>query len=407
MGYQFVHIAGYARKGSQQRKNGKMQPRKWSIRDIVAEAMREPDSCPHVWDPQPPKLLHGAMPSQLEALAEAYAATVQDAQGRKLRADGLCVAAGVVSLPADRADDWPQYRAAAVDFLREQYGKRLRSVVEHIDEEHPHLHFYAVPFDGERFEVLHVGRQAAAQAAQEGKAKGAQNAAYKAAMQAWQDDFHAKVSASFGLARTGPKRERLSRAEWQARKARLRADAKACQAVGPVITPDQVKKRVTKAGFFKEYETGQELAKRLDVLAREKYAPVTRAAALVASSQNRADAMQRLADDRGQEAESLRVRLAAAEAKAEAAQKDVALYQQIFMDGLDGPEQAVVMDRAQSLRREKAAKAKAQQEASWSPEYRAHQKLIEAEFQRSLREIEAEEQRKDDDDHELEGPGAE
>lgn len=406
MGYQFAHLEGYARKGSQQRKNGKMQPRKWGIRDIVAEAMREPDACPHVRDPQPPKLLHGAMPSQLETLAEAYAATVQDAQGRKLRADGLCVAAGVVSLPADRSDDWPQYRAATIEFLRAHYGQRLRSVIEHIDEEHPHLHFYAVPLDGERFEVLHVGRRAAAQAAQEGKAKGAQNEAYKAAMQAWQDDFHAQVSVSFGLARTGPKRERLSRAEWQARKARLRADAKARQAVGPVITSDQVKKRVTKAGFFREYETGQELAERLDALAREEYAPATKAAALVVSSQNRADAMQRLADDRGQEVESLRARLAAADAKAEAARKDATLYQQIFMDGLDGSEQAAVMDRAQSLRREKAAKAKAQQEASWSPEYRAHLELIEAEFQRSLRAIEAEDQRKDDDGQELERPDA-
>src|SRR3546814_18290038 len=60
----------------------------------------------------------------------------------------------------------------------------------------------------------------------------------------------------------------------------------------------------------------------LDALAREKYAPATKAAALVVSSQNRADTMQRLADDRGQEVESLRARLAAAEAKAEAARKD-------------------------------------------------------------------------------------
>src|SRR3546814_7843969 len=96
MGYQFLHLEGYARKGSQQRKNGKMQPRKWGIRDIVAEAMREPDACPHVRDPQPPKLLHGAMPAQLETLAQAYAATVQDVQGRKLRAAGLCVAAGEI-----------------------------------------------------------------------------------------------------------------------------------------------------------------------------------------------------------------------------------------------------------------------------------------------------------------------
>src|SRR3546814_13028558 len=90
MGYQFLHLEGYARKGSQQRKNGKMQPRKWGIRDIVAEAMREPDACPHVRDPQPPKLMHGAMPAPLETLDPTYAATGPDVPRRKFHADGLC-----------------------------------------------------------------------------------------------------------------------------------------------------------------------------------------------------------------------------------------------------------------------------------------------------------------------------
>ena len=66
-------------------------------------------------------------------------------------------------LPAEQRQDWPRFREATVAWLRQQYGERLRSVVEHTDEAHPHLHFYAVPLPGERFQVLHPGRQAAAE----------------------------------------------------------------------------------------------------------------------------------------------------------------------------------------------------------------------------------------------------
>ena len=55
MGFQFLHIEAYARHGSKQ--HG--QPRKWSAREIAAEAMREPDACPHVAQPLPPQVLHG------------------------------------------------------------------------------------------------------------------------------------------------------------------------------------------------------------------------------------------------------------------------------------------------------------------------------------------------------------
>ncbi|MBV2179923.1 MAG: plasmid recombination protein [Castellaniella sp.] len=410
MGYQFAHIEGYARKGSQQRRNGRMQPRKWSVRDIIAEAERELDACRHVENPQPPVLLHGVMPSQAEVMAHAWAETAADAKGRRLRTDGLCLLAGIVSLPNEMADDWPQFRAATVHWLREQYGKRLRSVVEHTDEEHPHLHFYTVPLEGERFEALHVGRQAAASAAAAGEKKGVQNAAYKAAMQAWQDDFQERVAASFGLARTGPKRERLTRAQWKARKAQLLSGATARQIAGPVITSGLVRKQVTKKGGLldigTEYESGDELAARLDAAAREAYAPALKMATQVSSARTRADSMQAEAERHSREAEILRERLLAAENQLAQARKDVALYEQTFMEGLDGLEQESVVNRARDLRRAKAAKAQADYDASLSPEYREHLARQEVEFQRSLRDVEAEENRMDDGASEPGGPGA-
>ena len=275
MGYQFLHLEAYARTGSKQ--HG--QPRKCSAREIAAEAMREPDACPHVEQPKPPKLLHGCTPAQAAKLAEDWANAATDAKGRKLRRDGLALAAGVVSLPAEQRQDWPRFREATVAWLRQQYGERLRSVVEHTDEKHPHLHFYAVPLPGERFEVLHPGRQAAAEKARQGAKKGAQNAAYKQAMVGWQDDFQRAVAAHFALTRRGPGKRRLTRGAWKAEQEQARSLAY------PVpqelaITPQDVAKRVTKAGLLgKQYESGEELAARLTELVQERARPLAAQAA--------------------------------------------------------------------------------------------------------------------------------
>ena len=275
MGYQFLHLEAYARTGSKQ--HG--QPRKWSAREIAAEAMREPDACPHVEQPKPPKLLHGCTPAEAAKLAHDWADSSKDAKGRKLRADGLALAAGVVSLPAEQRQDWPRFREATVAWLRQQYGERLRSVVEHTDEKHPHLHFYAVPLPGERFEVLHPGRQAAAEKARQGAKKGAQNAAYKQAMVGWQDDFQRAVAAHFALTRRGPGKRRLTRGAWKAEQEQARSLAY------PVpqelaITPQDVAKRVTKAGLLgKQYESGEELAARLTELVQERARPLAAQAA--------------------------------------------------------------------------------------------------------------------------------
>lgn len=236
MSYQFLHAECYARQGSQQGKG----PRKWSAQDIADEAMREPDACPHVEQPQPPQVLYGCTPAEAVQQAHEWADAATDAKGRKLRRDGLCLLAGVVSLPAEQRHDWPRFREATVAWLKRQYGERLRSVIEHVDEAHPHLHFYAVPLEGERFEVLHAGRHAAAKKAQQGAKKGAQNAAYKQAMVAWQDDFAASVAANFGLARLGPGRRRLTRKAWQAEQAQARALAVAKKALAGEVPASQI-----------------------------------------------------------------------------------------------------------------------------------------------------------------------
>lgn len=220
-GFQFVHLEAYARRAGMGKAGGH------DLASIVAEAERAPNACPHVAAPKPPVIHYGCTPAEVARRATEWAESAKDSQGRKLRIDGLCLVAGVISFPRQREDDWPAYRTDLITWLVGQYGDRLVSVIEHIDEEHPHIHFYAVPLPGERFESIHPGRKAASEAKSKGSKKGEQNSAYLAAMREWQNEFHDAVASRHGLTRLGPGRRRLSRDEWRREQAAQRALASA------------------------------------------------------------------------------------------------------------------------------------------------------------------------------------
>lgn len=209
-GYQFIHVESYARTAPKSEKTGGH-----SIGSVMAEAMRADGACPHVETPTAPTLLFGVQPGEVEELATSWANSSTDAIGRKLRKDGLCLLAGVVSCPPTLTDEeWGAFKLDAVAWLAKD--ARLVSVIEHTDEKERHLHFYKIPQPGERFEVLHPGRAAALMAKASGLLKGEQNKAYKAAMRAYQDDFFQSVSSRHGMARIGPARRRLNRDQWKA-----------------------------------------------------------------------------------------------------------------------------------------------------------------------------------------------
>ena len=92
-----------------------------------------------------------------------------------------------------------------VDYLKNKYGDNLRAVVQHNDEEHPHIHFYAYSDTEVNAKMLHDGYK-----------NGSSPAKYKAGTKAFQDEYFEQVASHCGLARTGPKRRRLSRTEWHA-----------------------------------------------------------------------------------------------------------------------------------------------------------------------------------------------
>lgn len=228
-GYQFLHIECYGKEEStkqrtQTKKNAdgtftskEVEKKKdGSVSSIISEAKRDLESCPHIKNPQPPIVLMGDL-DQVEAEALAWADQAKDAQGRKLRKDAHCLLAGVISLPRSNEEDWPKFKAEALEWLKKKYGENLRCVIEHTDESHPHIHFYAVAKNGQSFDDLHEGKRAQKELKKQNPeaSKKEQNIAFAEAMRATQDDFSKSVAQRFGLARLGPGRRRLTRSQWQ------------------------------------------------------------------------------------------------------------------------------------------------------------------------------------------------
>lgn len=216
MGPTFIHVDVYARKVAK----GKMTAR--TAREIVSEAVREVNHVHHLETPGDPILLFGDQPDEVLDVAETMVENERDPKGRKVRSDKPILLAGVSSFPirweeldGDGRAAYEKWKSMTMDFLKQEYGKNLMSVVEHTDEERPHLHFYAVAEKVADTRDLHPGH---------GKSKGLGGteamAAYKAGCRDFQDRYWMDVGLPVGLTREGPKRARLSRPEWKAQKER-------------------------------------------------------------------------------------------------------------------------------------------------------------------------------------------
>ena len=224
--YQFIHVDSYGREGSTQTKTSMDKhgakvtttTKSRSASDILNEQWRVDGACPHIENPRKPGLLYGVEPAEVLPIMNQWADQAKDAQGRKLRKDGHCILIGVASLPRSMEDNFPEFAEDTLIWLKEKYGDRLKSVVVHDDEAHPHLHFSVVPNIGEKFEDIHDGFKASKKAKTDGKLKSDQNYAYKEAMRNYQDEFSKHVAMAHGLTRIGPGRRRLTRSQWHAEK---------------------------------------------------------------------------------------------------------------------------------------------------------------------------------------------
>lgn len=199
-----------------------------NVAGVIAEALRDDGQCLHVEHPKAPTFLLGteaglrALPAEIELNIEAYQ---KKHGGRKLRADAHVLLAGVVSFPKalslTEPGTYEKWQTLTMAFLEKQYGNRLKAVLRHDDEKHPHLHFYALDAEHPNAKELHAGYVAAASHPALSKQAGV---AFKQAMRDFQSDYYTEVSHAVGLLRDGPKRKRLPRPEYlaQQREARER-----------------------------------------------------------------------------------------------------------------------------------------------------------------------------------------
>lgn len=235
-GPQFMHLQSYSRKAN---KGGQ------SVQQVLDEAAREPEYSKHVPDPRPPSLVYGVAIDEVRRLHDEMVAaggvevTLKDGRTarRGIRKDRHTLMTAVAShpLPTDIVNTSPDARAEYEDWrdhnlawLKDRFRDRLISVIEHWDEKHPHIHAYILPLDDPTCSArqLNPAWQAKEEAMEVARAAGHDdkaalklgNAAYRAKARELQDHYYEHVSLPCGLTRTGPKRERLSRQQWKARK---------------------------------------------------------------------------------------------------------------------------------------------------------------------------------------------
>lgn len=219
MGSQFIHAESYGRQAGKGKRSGN------TIDSIAGEAEREDGQCYHIKNPQKPVILFGESFREAGDEAKKWAESMKDARGHNLRKDALCMVAGVVSAPED-LENWEAFKADSLEWLKAKYGECLKSVIEHTDESHRHLHFAVVAKPGERFETIHQGyaaqrgadpkrgdRKRTVEKKAEGRRQGIQ--AYQSAMRDYQKEFYEAVSIKHGLTKIGPGRRRLTRGEWK------------------------------------------------------------------------------------------------------------------------------------------------------------------------------------------------
>ncbi|MEP5152899.1 MAG: hypothetical protein ABJQ89_07775, partial [Planktotalea sp.] len=134
---------------------------------------------------------------------------------------------------ADRAE-YERWIELNISWMKEMFGDRLVSVVEHVDEKYPHIHAFILPLGDASCSARHlnpawqVKEEAEALARESGKpskeAVKFGNRAYRARGRELQDEYFTEVGLPAGLTRLGPKRERLSREQWKQRKEQARRD---------------------------------------------------------------------------------------------------------------------------------------------------------------------------------------
>ena len=221
--YQFYHFETYPINNTKH---------KSSFKEVTKEFMRHPTAIPHVPKPLSPKILYGVDAYKAEEIIRERAKKAKDSRGRKLRTDAQVCVSSVTSFPREWEQEFPElYREwtlANVKYFKETYGRNFLTCLQHLDEEHPNLHFIISINDSEEHGKAGIKEiHEPIRRRDEQKGSKAKKIAFSEAAREMQDDYYEKVSKRFGLQRIGPGRKRLKRSEYMAAKREAALIAKA------------------------------------------------------------------------------------------------------------------------------------------------------------------------------------
>lgn len=205
---QFARVESFGLSVSKQAKTKK---NKTTILGVCAEGARVEGFTSHVENVEPADVVFGINPMALfKEIETRFAAQNlnRKASGERSRQkDSLLMSAGVFSYPGEVDDNFFAWQADCIEYLKKEYGDNLKSVVVHLDESNPHLHFYLCDF-----KTLTVDRgldpaktdQRKQRVLKDGSAIGQTEA-----LQAFQDRFNAGVGVKYGHARKIGSRDRI------------------------------------------------------------------------------------------------------------------------------------------------------------------------------------------------------
>ncbi|MDO5646338.1 hypothetical protein [Paracoccus sp. (in: a-proteobacteria)] len=222
-----------------------------SVDQVLKEVEGDAEYSSHVEQPKPPELIFGMT---IDEVRQAHAALLAkrktkvqvkgEIKERAIRKDRHTLAGCVMSYPVPREqvqsdhEEWKRYlewRELNLKWLKKLWGGNLKSVIQHSDEPYLHLHAFGLPESdsGCDARTMNPAYMMKRRVLQEEKAAGKSNKealkiakrAYRSEGRNLQDDYHAIVGIPSGLTRYGPRRRRLTRAEWHTEKEIARASS--------------------------------------------------------------------------------------------------------------------------------------------------------------------------------------
>lgn len=205
----------------------------WSAREIMAEALREPQASRHVPHPKPPEILYGdpiEVTEEIEKLTKDLEETKKARPGH--RRDTPVLMACIASAPWPPGDTRSiKWREDVIRHFKKKYGNYFKAAIGHSDEPHDHLHLYVALHGYAPIKTIHPGMNAREIIKAQGGKGYELEAEYNREMIKWQDEYYEQVGIFNAQTRIGPGKQRLTHVEWLVQKAGAEHSAMALRVI--------------------------------------------------------------------------------------------------------------------------------------------------------------------------------